>query len=238
MKTAIPSDLPMNSISSLSVSHQQTYDEIYRHPAVHTLKWHDVYALFEQLGQVNEEANGHLKFTRNGQIRVFPPRSRETVDVEELMELRHFLDRSALPPSATAETNAPWLLVIDHHEARIYRSEAPRSSSWQFLPHRPEDHFRHTHNSKDFSRGREKPDPNSFFTPIAKALQGTSGILVMGGGKGMSSEMEQFTTWLHQHHPELGNRVIGSLVVDQHHLTESQLLAKAREFCAASSINP
>jgi hypothetical protein len=42
--------------------------------------------------------------------------------------------------------------------------------------------------------------------------------------------MDQFVAWLKLHHPELAKRIIGSLVVDEHHLTEGQLLAKAREF--------
>jgi hypothetical protein len=34
------------------------------------------------------------------------------------------------------------------------------------------------------------------------------------------------------HHPELAKRIIGSVVVDEHHLTVDQLLEKAREFYA------
>jgi hypothetical protein len=84
------------------------------------------------------------------------------------------------------------------------------------------------------SRGKEKPDPNTFFEPVAKALQGTGELLVFGTGTGKSSEMEQFVAWLGLHHPELARRIIGSVVVDEHHLTESQLLAKAREFYATA----
>jgi hypothetical protein len=47
---------------------------------------------------------------------------------------------------------------------------------------------------------------------------------------GRSSEMEQFIGWAKTHHPELAGRMIGSLTVDEHHLTPDQLLAKAREF--------
>jgi hypothetical protein len=44
--------------------------------------------------------------------------------------------------------------------------------------------------------------------------------------------MDQFIAWLKLHHPEPASRIIGSLVVDEHHLTENQLLATAREFYA------
>ena len=100
----------------------------------------------------------------------------------------------------------------------------------QILPHEPDDFFRHAQDSKDFSRGQEKPDPNSFFEPVAKALKSAGQILVFGTGVGMSSEMDQFIAWLKIHHLGLANRIIGSIVIDEHHLTEAQLLAKAREF--------
>jgi hypothetical protein len=44
--------------------------------------------------------------------------------------------------------------------------------------------------------------------------------------------MDQFIAWVKFHRPEIASRIIGSLVVDGHHLTADQLLAKAREFYA------
>ena len=141
------------------------------------------------------------------------------------MTLRHFLERSQEAAPATGDKDAPWLLLIDHHEARIFRTEVGAPAFQRILPHKPEDFFRHAHNSKDFSRGREKPDPNSFFEPVAKALQAAGKILVLGSGKGSGSEMEQFVAWVKLHHPELGKRITGSLVVDEHHLSDGQLMA-------------
>jgi hypothetical protein len=223
----------MHSIASLTDSHRRTYEAIFQHPASHNLAWHDVHALFRQLCQVEQEPNGSLKMTRRGQILVLhPPRTKEVAATEELMSLRHFLKRSETPPPGTKGNEAHWLLVIDHREARIFHSVAEGTTTLQILPHEPEDHFRHTHNSKDFSRGQEKPDPNSFFEPVAKALQAPGQILVFGTGTGTSSEMDQFIAWTRLHHPDLAQRIIGSLVVDEHHLTKGQLLAKAREFHA------
>ena len=101
------------------------------------------------------------------------------------------------------------------------------------LPHEPDRYFRHAHKSKDFSRGQEKPEPNSFFEPVVNALQAHGQILVFGSGTGTSSEMDQFISWAKLHHPEVAGRIIGSQVVDEHHLSADQLLAKAREFYAS-----
>jgi hypothetical protein len=44
--------------------------------------------------------------------------------------------------------------------------------------------------------------------------------------------MGQLLAALRRNHPDLADRVVGSIVVDEHHLTEDQLLATAREFYA------
>ena len=42
--------------------------------------------------------------------------------------------------------------------------------------------------------------------------------------------MEQLHAELKHHHRDLARRVVGSVVVNETHLTENQLLARAREF--------
>lgn len=228
MKTPATKGTPA-STSALTGSHLRTYKAIFQHPISHNLGWRDVHALFRQLGHVEEEANGNLKVTRNGEILVLhPPRTKDVSETDEVMTLRHFLQRSdTIPPEAK---DAYWVLVIDHREVRIFRSEVGGTNPEQILPHEPDDFFRHAHNSMDFSRGKEKPDPNSFFEPVAKALQAAGQIVILGSGTGMSSEMDQFIAWSKTHHPELAKRIIGSVAVDESHLTQDQLLAKAREF--------
>jgi len=223
----------MIATTTLTGSGLRAYNTIFQHPVSHNLEWSHVHALFRQLGQVEEEPNGNLKLTRNGQVLVLPPaRTKDVADTEELMALRHFIEQSETPPESNGR-EPHWLLVIDHHEARLFRAEVNGGIPERILPHEPDDYFRHAHNSKAFSRGQEKPDPNSFFEPVAKVLHAPGQILVFGTGTGMSSEMDQFIAWLKLHHPDLAQRIIGSLVVDEHHLTNGELLAKAREFYAS-----
>ena len=44
--------------------------------------------------------------------------------------------------------------------------------------------------------------------------------------------MEMLLADLKAHHHDVAEKIIGSVVVDAHHTTENQLLAKAREFYA------
>jgi len=229
----------MTSPAALTGSQLRTYNTIFQHPVSHNLEWRHVRALLATLGEIAEEPNGNLKVTRNGQVLVLhPPRTKDVSETDELMALRHFLKQSESAPPEAKESEMHWLVVIDHHEARIFQSEMHGAIPHQILPHEPDDYFRHAHNSKDFSRGQEKPDPNSFFEPVAKALQAPGRILVFGTGTGTSSEMEQFMAWVKLHHPELAQRIIGCLVVDEHHLSPDQLLAKAREFYASARTPP
>jgi hypothetical protein len=225
----------LNPTQTLTGSHLRTYNSIFQHPASHNLEWRNVRALFNHIAEVVEQPNGNLRVTRNGQTMVLhTPRTKDVAEMDELMELRHFIEKSetAAPAPGEPGTVEQWLVVINHHEARIYRSEMKGAVPERILPHEPSDYFRHAHNSKDFSRGQEKPDPNSFFEPVAAALKGAGKILVFGTGKGTSSEMEQFVAWTGKHHPDMAARIIASVVIDEHHMSEAQLLSKARGYYA------
>jgi hypothetical protein len=223
----------MKSNTTLTGSHLRTYKTILQHPISHNLGWHEVRALLRELGEVEEEPNGHLKVARNGQVLVLhPPHKKDFAEVDDVMALRRFLERSEVTPPETNNPEMHWLLMIDHHEARLFQMEMHEAIPQRILPHAPEDYVRHAQNAKEFSKGKDEPDPNSFFKPVAKALQAAGRILIFGTGTGTSSEMDQFITWLKIHHPEPASRIIGSIVVDEHHLTEDQLLAKAREIYA------
>jgi hypothetical protein len=226
----------MISTSTLTGSLLRTYNTIFQHPVSHNLEWGHVLALFRHVGEVEEEPNGNLKVTRNGESLVLqPPSTKDVVGREELMALRHFLQHPETGQPVTDEKQAHWLLVIDHHEARLFRSEMHGAVPQKLMPHEPDRYFRHEQNSPNLSRGKEKPDPNSFFEPIAKVLQAAGELLIFGTGPGKSNEMEQFISWVKKHHPEVGKRIIGSVVVDESHLTDGQLLGKAREFYAIHS---
>lgn len=220
----------MNLLATLTGSHLRTYQAIFQHPVAHNLGWHEVHALFRHIGQVQEEPNGNLKVTRHGEILVLhPARTKDVSETEEVLALRHFIQRSdaAAPDAGLADAN--WLVVIDHREARIYRSTHTGAIPQLIRPHAPEDFFRHAPHSDQFARGQEKPDPNSYFEPVAAVLRGAQHILVFGSGTGTASEMDQFTAWLKLHHADVAARIVATVVLDEHHLTEPQLLAHARE---------
>ncbi len=219
--------------SLLTGSHLRTYEKIFQHPASHNLPWRDVLSLFNHLGDVMVEANGHLKVTRNGHALILPtPRTKDVAEVDEIMKLQFFLEHSGAKPAAATVPVARMLLVLDRHVARLFQIENKEAAPAVLRPPAPAEFFRHAHEGRDYLSGKEKPAPGSYFESVALALKEAGQVLILGTGTGTSSEMDQFTGWLKSHHPELAGKISGTLTVDEHHLTEAQLVAKAREFFA------
>jgi hypothetical protein len=122
------------------------------------------------------------------------------------------------------------LVVIDHREARVYRAEMHGSVPQRVMPYDPDGYGRHLRYVEDDANGQRKPERKSFYEAVAKTLRGAEKVLLFGRGTGASSAMEQLLAELKHHNADLARHVVGTAVIDESHLTEDQLLAKAREF--------
>src|SRR4051812_44065051 len=221
-------------------SQRHTYDAIFRQPAARDVQWADVRSMLGTVADAVREHNGDLKATRNGQtLALHRPRGKDVVDPKELAQVRHFLERSGAPspPPAAAEgaregtrEGTHLLVVIDHREARVYRTELRGSVPQRITPYDPHGTGRHLHYVEQDSNGQRKPERRSFYEAVAAALAGAEQVLVFGAGTGASSAMDQLVAELERRHADLARRVVGSVVVDAAHLTEDQLLAAALEF--------
>ena len=214
--------------------HQDTYDALFQHPISRNLQWRSVRAMLAALAEEAEEHNGNLKFTRNGHtLTVHPPRRKDFSDVQELMRIRHFLEQSGGPEAPAVQEGMHLLVVIDHREARIFKSELHGSLPQRITPHDPQGVRRHLRNVEEGADGQRKPEDKTFYDTIAAALAGAETILLLGSATGASSAMDGLMSALKQHHPDLAARVAGSAVVNEQHMSDDQLLAKARDFYAA-----
>lgn len=219
----------------LSGHHRKTYEHLFRHPLPHNLQWREVWSM---LGAVSgavavEDDKGNVKVARNGQtLLLHRPRGKDLADKKELLQVRHFLERSGVPDAPPAADGTRLLVVIDHREARVYRTDSHGSAPERVTPCDPSDYGRDLHAERDDSDGQRKPERRAFYDAVAKTLHGARQILLFGLGTGASSAMEHLLAELKLHHRPLAERVVGSVAVDEHHLTEDQLLAKARALFA------
>ena len=137
---------------------------------------------------------------------------------------------AAQPRAKPAPLGAHLLVVIDHRLARIYQAELHGTEPRRVIPYDRSGFGRHLHYVQDDSNGQRKPEIKSFYEAVAKTLQDAEKILLFGSGTGASSAMVQLNTALRRDHPALAERVVGSVVVDEQHMSEDQLLARARQF--------
>jgi hypothetical protein len=218
----------------LSRAHQRTYDAVCGHPKSHNLHWRDVRSLLGAMAQVTEDPSGKIHATRQGRTLILHPRHHgEALAIGELVELHRFLTTADLALQVASGDALHVLIVIDHREARLYRTELRGSVPQSIVPHDPHGAGRFLHDIRDGADGQRRPELRSFYESIAKALQGADKILLFGSGTGASSAMVHLVANLKAHHEYLSDRVCGSVVVDEHHLSENELLAKAREFYAS-----
>ena len=216
----------------MSRTHQTTYNAIFQHPAARNLQWHDVRSMLNSISEVEEEHNGNLRFTRHGEtLTVHPPKHKDLSDIQELMKIRHFLERSAVPSDQTVADGTHLLVVIDHREARIYQTELHGSVPERIVPYDPDGLHRHLHYVADEANGQRQPELKSFYEAVAQTLSGADKILIFGSSTGASSAMEHLLVDLKEHHLDLAQKVIGTVIVDEQHMTEDQLLAQARSVC-------
>ena len=150
---------------------------------------------------------------------------------DEVLAIRRFLQESSdSPVVATVEQGSDLLVVIDHHEARIYRSESPGSIPEKLVPYDPHGYGKHLRAKVPETSGRREPESKSFYEAVATTLRGAERILIFGTGTGESNAMDHLVTYLRHDHADLANHVVGTVVIDENHTTEGQILAKAREF--------
>jgi len=224
--------------SKMTHSQQSTYDAVFQHPIARNLDWHDVHAMLGAISESSQDPNGNVRFTRNGQtLFLHPAREKDVTDVDELMKIRHFLQNSKTMTEAKAESESLQLLVVlDHRQAKVYRTERRGAVPERIAPYDPHGYDKHLHYVQDDSNGQRKPERRSFYEAIIKTLRGADQILLFGHGSGASSAMETLLSDLKDRHPQLAGCVVGSIVVDDQHLTENQLLAKAREFFSEAGV--
>jgi hypothetical protein len=224
--------------AQLTGTHQKIYRRVLQHPMPHNLQWREVWSMLGAMSDANavEDDSGNLKVTRNGQTMVLHrPRGKDLADKKELLQVRHFLERSGRSAPQPAPVGAHLLVVIDHREARIYSAETHGAVPETITPYDPFGFGRDLRYNQDDSNGQRKPERKSFYDAVARTLRGAEKILIFGTGTGASSAMEHLLAELRHNDRDIAERIVGSIAVDEHHLTEDQLLAKARELFVVSN---
>jgi hypothetical protein len=222
----------------LSGHHRHTYEAILRHPTAHNLGWHDVRSLLDAIAVVFEAGNGSLDVTRNGHtVRLHAPKHKDT-PAEVVQEVCRFLETSGAAADATPAAGSDLIVVIDHHEAKVYRAEPHGPVPHRLVPYDPHVSRRHLHSAHEWTDGKRQPERKSYYEAVAKTLAGADRVVLFGGGTGRSGAMDQLVADLTAHRPEVAAKIVAAVAAETHHTTEHQLLAEARAILARHPVAP
>jgi hypothetical protein len=212
----------------MNVKTQKIYDEVFQHPTSQRLEWCDVKAMFEEIGMVEEQRNGNMKVTIHGHSMVFKSPSLSAIaSNEQITEIQKML--KAKNPQENDSTETQFLVVLDHQEARVYAAESSGAIGVRFTPVDHEGHTSHVHSAHDYRTHAEEPNHDHYYAAIAKSLKGADQILVFGSGEGSSSAKDKFVKYLAEKEPKIQEHIVGIHKIDASHMSENELLAKARE---------
>ncbi len=216
----------MKTLAQLTGAHRHTYQQIFQQPNSTDVRRTAVRSLLEELGQVEDAGDDNLKLTRNGHVLVLLSlEEKDTEPTGELIALRHFLKRSENPLHDFNGREAHLLLVIGHGDARLFRADIYGGFPEQIFPLEPQVDL-----TISVSASAKVADPGILFDLIAKALGTPGKILIFGESSATQVAMDRFIAWLKREHPDLAERIIGSMVLDHDQVSSGLLLAKAREF--------
>jgi hypothetical protein len=79
--------------------HTRTLEQVFEHPMSHNIEWKDVVRLLDAVGTVKEEHNGKFHVTVKDETVILHRPKHDIVETEQLVQIRHFLERAGLKPS-------------------------------------------------------------------------------------------------------------------------------------------
>ncbi len=246
-----PQENPMNTVedkrpgqnaphdtTALTGARSRTLRAIFRHPTAHNLEWDDVVSLFGKIGGVEHRANDEYAFDLGGKRHVMRRPHGKDLASSEVSTLRVFLsdagwsvDGGPLVPEQALPTTRNLLVVVDHHDARLYRIDAKSDSEADVDKIEPYDphHFLHhlTHRDQAGEKGQRAPEDSGFYEQIAQALKPAAHIVIVGHGSGKSNAAHHLMDHLRAHESEIYQRVADEVTTDLSSITEPQLLELA-----------
>ena len=239
--------------TTLSKTSRSTIEALYQHPLSHNLEWSGVVSLFERLGTVDQKGHNEIAFGLGGEHhRVHKPHGKD-LTTAEVMTFRHMLTRAGWAPQGPASTAgartegkaaaaslepADLLVVVDHHEARLYHLDVRSADLVDHVikPYDPHHLLHHvSHNDQAREQRQRTPEDHAFYESIAQAVALAGAVVVIGHGAGRSNAAHHLIEFLHQHHPETARRVVCEVVADLSSLTAPQLLDLGRRALTAGA---
>jgi hypothetical protein len=226
----------------------KTLEALFAHPIPTNLHWAGVLTLIRRFGSVEHTRHGNLHIDIAGHRVTLKHTNEKQLTKDQVEQLRAFLEGLSIVPGhpdvAVPEPETfdqPGLIIVlDHHEARLWQQTAADAKVRESGALRPHDrhHFRHhlTHRKEADYKGQRAPEDYEFYKELVKALENAPSAVVIGDATGKSSAMHFFRDYLAEHHKALLQRVAGFVDADLSALTEPQIREIAARYWHLSMI--
>jgi hypothetical protein len=229
---------PKPDSAVLSGANRRTLATVFAHPLAHNLQWSDVVALIGKIGAVEHKTNNEYIFTVSGAHHTMRHPHSKDMTAAELLQIRHYLEHAGWSnPHTTATPRAAppampdLMVVIDHHEARIYNvdTRSDEHSMHSIKPYDPH-HFQHhlAHKGQSQEPGQRTPEDIHYYEQIAQALTSAGRIILVGHGTGHSNAAAHLSDYLRTHHAAAHAQIVTELSADLSSITAPQLLELAQ----------
>jgi hypothetical protein len=225
-------------IGHLDHKHEMLLQSLLEGKLPRNLAWSEVTELIGRLGEVRPRSGNEVEFVVGSNSAFFVRPNTHSLEVDEVSRLRRFLrdagvgDNAAAPAAATMVPAGRTVVVIDHHDARIYENAGSSNPEREKTdrPYDPHGFRRHLiHRKEAHYEGQRTPEEDSYYEEIAQQLKPAKEIILIGHGTGKSSAMDFLLEYLKSHHPTISKQVIATEVKDIAALTDPEIEAIARQ---------
>jgi hypothetical protein len=199
------------------------------------LKWADLLLELKHAAIVKELSGDELSVALGDSQEFFRIPAHGRVDMADAARLRRLFrsfsagDASESTPTVVRRA----LVVIDHHEAKIYRIGRVKAHDQSVSAERPYDPFgfhRHlVHRKESHYRGARVPEDTAYFRHIGDDLSFADEVVLIGHGKGTSNEAQLFHKYLNSHNSVLAQKVTAIEDFDLSSLTEPEIERRLRK---------
>lgn len=223
--------------------HLDTLAAIYAHPLQHGLRCSRVEALLLSLGaDVNHLGDHRLQvclpdgtsLCLHGASGLQHP----WLDEEGVLRLRRLLRQAGITPDhPESSSSGPrgdqarrLVLRLDHRGASLWRLVGEVVEQAELHPHglwASDQNLSHRH-ERDIA-GQRAPLDHAYLQQLSAAIAESDAALLLGHGHGQADLRRLLVAHLRQHHPQLLERIVGVVTVDDTALSDRELLALARE---------
>jgi hypothetical protein len=223
--------------------HLKTLQALFAHPLQHGVRSSRVEALFRCLGADVTALDGR-------RLRIQMPSGAETwihtgcgvgqpdLDADAVIRVRHFLQEAGVTPEHP-EADGPGprgdqshrlVLHLTHTHTDVFSLEGDAVEHAVLRPYGlwgSGENLSHRHD-RDIA-GQRAPLDTDYLARIVEAMRSADAVLLMGHGTGESDMRQVLLTYLHNHHRELLDHIVGVVTLAEAHPSDEAMLAVARE---------